>query len=78
MKNPSLLAAEFMKNRKVPLPIIDAHAHMGANYGTYMSKATMEEMVEVMDKENIEMVFCAPHSALFDPGITSLSVYHIF
>ena len=69
MKNPSLLAAEFMKNRKMPLPIIDAHAHMGANYGTYMSKATMEEMVEVMDKENIEMVFCAPHSALFDPGM---------
>ena len=69
MKNPSRLAAEFMKNRRMPLPIIDAHAHMGANYGTYMSKATMAEMVEVMDKENIEMVFCAPHSALFDPGM---------
>lgn len=69
MTNPSKLAADFIKNRKMPLPIIDAHAHMGANYGTYMSKATMDEMVEVMDRENIEMVFCAPHSALFDPGI---------
>ena len=67
MKNPSELAAEFMRTGKMPLPIIDAHAHMGANYGTYMSKATPEGMLEIMDKENIEMVFCAPHSALFDP-----------
>lgn len=69
MINPSKLAADFMKNRRMPVPIIDSHAHMGANYGTYMSKATMDEMVEIMDKENIEMVFCAPHSALFDPSI---------
>ncbi len=68
MKNPSALAADFMKNRRMPFPIIDAHAHMGPNYGTYMSMATMDEMVTLMDKENIEMVFCAPHSALFDPG----------
>ncbi len=67
MKNPSTLAAEYIKLRKMPLPIIDAHAHMGPNYGTYMSKCSMDEMVEVMDKENIEMVFCSPHSALFDP-----------
>ncbi len=69
MKNPSQLAADFIKNRCMPLPIIDSHAHMGVNYGTYMSKASMDEMVEIMDKENIEMVFCAPHSALFDPGM---------
>ncbi len=67
MKNPSKLATEYMKIRRMPFPIIDAHAHMGANYGTYLSKATMDEMVWLMDKENIEMVFCAPHSALFDP-----------
>ncbi len=70
MKNPSKLAREFIENRKlVSFPIIDAHAHMGPNYGTYMSKCTAAEMVEVMDKENIEMVFCSPHSALFDPGM---------
>lgn len=67
MTNKSELAAEFVKNRRMPLPIIDAHAHMGANYGTYMSKATPEGMLEIMDRENIESVFCAPHSALFDP-----------
>lgn len=69
MKNPSQLAAEFIKNRRMGVPIIDSHAHMGANYGTYMSKANMDEMVELMDRENIEMVFCSPHSALFDPGM---------
>ncbi len=71
MKNPSKLAAEFMRTRKIPLPVIDAHTHMGPNYGTYMSKCTMDDMVELMDKENIEMIFCAPHSALFDPGAES-------
>ena len=45
MKNPSELAAEFMRTGRMPLPIIDAHAHMGANYGTYMSKATPEGML---------------------------------
>lgn len=69
MTNPSLFAAEFRKNRKIPFPVIDAHTHMGANYGTYMSEATMDEMVTLMDRENIEMVFCSPHSALFDPGV---------
>ena len=34
MKNPSTLAAEYIKLRRMPLPIIDAHAHMGPNYGT--------------------------------------------
>ena len=70
MINSSKLAKEFMDNGKLTsFPIIDAHAHMGANYGTYMSKATADEMVEIMDRENIEMIFSAPHSALFDPGI---------
>ena len=68
MKNPSQIAEEYIKNRKMPFPIIDSHAHMGPNYGTYMSKCSTDEMIELMDKENIEMIFCAPHSALFDPG----------
>lgn len=67
MKNTSKLAADYMKNRKMTLPIIDSHAHMGPNYGTYMSRATVDEMIEVMDKENIETIFCAPHGSLFDP-----------
>ena len=70
MTNPSKLAKEFMENGKLKsFPIIDAHAHMGGVYGTYMSKCSADEMVEIMDRENIEMVFCSPHSALHDPGI---------
>lgn len=69
MKNPSALAAEFMQYRRlVSFPIIDAHAHMGATLGTSLSMASADEMVQIMDRENIEMVFCAPHSALFDPS----------
>ncbi len=71
MKNCSETAAYFMKNRRLPFPIIDAHAHMGANYGTYMSLSSADEMVRLMDRENIEMVFCSPHSALFDPSAKS-------
>ncbi len=77
MRNSSELAAEFMRTRKMPLPIIDAHAHMGANYGTYMSKASAEGMLEIMDRENIESVFCAPHSALFDPGVQNKEIEEV-
>ncbi len=69
MTNTSKTAAEYLKMRRMPYPIIDSHAHMGPNYGTYMSKCSMDDMVELMDRENIEMIFCSPHSALFDPGM---------
>ena len=69
MKNPSAYAAAYIKDRRMPFPIIDAHTHMGPNYGTYMSMAKTDDMIALMDKENIEMIFCAPHSALFDPGM---------
>ena len=66
----SELVKEFLQHRKlVSFPIIDAHAHMGANYGTYMSMSSADDMIKLMDRENIEMIFCAPHSALFDPGM---------
>ena len=77
MTNPSQIAKEFIKMRRMPLPIIDAHAHMGANYGTYMSKATAEGMLEIMDRENVEMVFCAPHSALFDPDAQNSEIENV-
>lgn len=66
----SALVKEFLQHRKlVSFPIIDSHAHMGANYGTYMSMSSADDMIKLMDRENIEMIFCAPHSALFDPGM---------
>ncbi|OPY93144.1 MAG: Amidohydrolase [Syntrophaceae bacterium PtaU1.Bin231] len=68
MNNPSLYAAGFLRTGVSPLPIIDVHAHMGQVYGTSLSMATAGEMIAVMDRENIEAVFCSPHSALFDPG----------
>ena len=80
MTNPSRLAKEYMENgRLTSFPIIDAHAHMGGVYGTYMSMSSADEMVELMDRENIEMVFCSPHSALHDPAIKSreLDAYNV-
>ena len=70
MKNPSQYAQEFLQYGVLKsLPIIDAHAHMGAVYGTSLSIASADEMVQTMDRENIETIFCAPHSSLFDPAI---------
>lgn len=69
MNNPSALAREFMeKGVLAGVPIIDAHAHMGAVYGTSLTISGTRDMVALMDRENIEMIFCSPHSALFDPG----------
>ena len=69
MTNPSLLAQEFMKHGKlVSFPIIDAHTHMGPNYGADMPFSSPEDMIAVMDRENIERIFCSPHCSLHDPG----------
>lgn len=69
MKNQSLLVKEFLEHGKlVSFPIIDAHIHMGKMADTYSSRATAEEMLEVMDRENVETCFCSPQSALHDPS----------
>lgn len=69
MMNKSKYAKEFMENGKLlSVPTIDAHTHMGAVYGTSLSMSNADEMIEMMDRQNIEMVFCSPHSALFDPA----------
>jgi len=70
MTNPSVLAKEFMQNGKLTsFSVIDAHTHMGRIDGTYVSKATCDEMIEVMDRENIGQIFCSPHSALHESTI---------
>ena len=58
MKNPSKLAAEYICNGKINFPTIDAHTHMGAIYGTSLSMSNASEMVAVMDRQNIECLFC--------------------
>jgi hypothetical protein len=69
MMNPSRYAREFIEHGVLKsMPIIDAHAHMGAVYGTSLSISSADDMVKTMDRENIAMIFCAPHSALFDPA----------
>lgn len=68
MNNHSLLRNEFMENRILKsISIIDMHAHMGSFYGTYLPKASLKKMIEVMEKQNIETIVTSPHSSLFDP-----------
>lgn len=68
MTNPSLLAREFADNGRLSsVSVIDMHTHMGPFYGTYLPEADLDAMVRTMNRENIEWVISAPHSALFDP-----------
>ncbi len=68
MTNPSLLAREFAETGRLSsLSYIDMHTHMGPFYGTYLPEAELETMIATMDRENIEWIISAPHSALFDP-----------
>jgi len=68
MKNQSLLAKEFAETGRLSSqPIIDMHTHMGPFYGTYLPEADLGSMLRTMDRENIEWIISAPHSALFDP-----------
>lgn len=70
MRNESKLVKEFMENGKlVSFPVIDAHTHMGPDSGADMPFSSPEEMIAVMDRENIERIFCSPHSALHDPNV---------
>lgn len=68
MANRSRLAQEFMElGRLESLPIIDIHTHMGPFYGTYLPEAPLPRMLAEMERENIDWIVSAPHSALFDP-----------
>jgi predicted TIM-barrel fold metal-dependent hydrolase len=68
MTNPSKLAEEFMETGRLSsLSIIDVHTHMGPFYGTFLPEARLESMIRTMERENIEWIISAPHSALFDP-----------
>ncbi|MFC3801421.1 amidohydrolase family protein [Cohnella sp. GCM10012308] len=68
MTNPSLLAREFADTGRLDSqPIIDMHTHMGPFYGTYLPEANLDTMIATMDREHIELILSAPHSALFDP-----------
>jgi len=68
MTNQSQLASEFVETGRLSsISIIDMHTHMGPFYGTYFPEAQLDTMLMTMDRENIEWIISAPHSALFDP-----------
>ncbi|MFD0714735.1 amidohydrolase family protein [Paenibacillus sp. GCM10027626] len=68
MTNHSLLAKEFVDTGRLSsISILDMHTHMGPFYGTYLPEASLESMLQTMDRENVEWIISAPHSALFDP-----------
>ena len=75
MKNPSKYAEEFLQHGVLKsVSIIDTHAHMGTVYGTSLPQASAEEMVAAMDRRNVEMIWCSPHSALFDPNAENAEI----
>lgn len=68
MKNPSVLANEFIENMSLKsVPIIDMHTHMGSVYGVHLPMKSTQEMVETMEQSNVELIISAPHEDLFDP-----------
>lgn len=68
MKNPSLLAQEFMEyGRLSSVPIIDMHTHMGSVYSQSIPLPSLPEMIGSMDHSNTQLIVSVPHSALFDP-----------
>jgi predicted TIM-barrel fold metal-dependent hydrolase len=68
MTNRSKLAREFVgTGRLSSISVIDMHTHMGPFYGAYLPEASLESMIATMDRENIEWIISAPHTALFDP-----------
>ncbi len=76
MRNPSLLAQEFMeKGRIESLPIIDMHTHMGNIYSQSIPLPSLQDMIASMDHSNTQMIVSVPHSGLFDPtsGNTAIS-----
>ena len=74
MRNRSLLARDYLQNGRLNVPVIDMHTHMGAVYGTSLPLDSMDDMMALMDRQNIEAICCAPHSALYDPGVGNVEL----
>lgn len=67
MKNPSVLAKEFMRYGKVAsCPIIDMHGHFGPYHDIYFPAATAKTMIRIMDRAGVRMIVCSSHTALVD------------
>ncbi|MDR0409226.1 MAG: amidohydrolase family protein [Spirochaetaceae bacterium] len=71
MKNPSALAAEYVKAGKLErVKIIDTHTHMDGVAGVSMpTGGGIEACIKLMDEQNIESIWCSSHSDLFAPSV---------
>lgn len=69
MKNPSELAKRYFESGcRSDIPIIDTHTHLGPFYSLHLPNPDFESMLRSMDRHNVELIICAPHSSLFVPG----------
>ena len=60
---------EFLETGKIgSLGIIDAHTHMDGIKGASSPCCDIDGCVKLMDEENIEYIWCAPHSDMFGGG----------
>lgn len=67
MRNPSVLAKEFMKyGKSVSCPVIDMHGHFGPFQGVYFPSVTAKAMMRTMDRAGVRMIVCSSHIALID------------
>ena len=57
---------DFMENGKLTsLKVIDTHTHMGDIHGASEPIHEIDDCIKLMDHENIESIWCAPHPDLF-------------
>jgi hypothetical protein len=70
INSESKLALEFWEKGKVSsCPILDFHAHMGDNGGTFLPKKTPEAMIDTMNSCNTLLTCFSGHESLFFPTI---------
>ena len=64
--NNSVFWKEFVENGRLGSTfIIDCHTHMGDIAGASEPIYTVDECVDLMAQENIDSIWCAPHSDIF-------------
>lgn len=62
----SAYVEDFMENgRLTSIKVIDTHTHMGDIYGASEPVDDIDGCIRLMDDENVESIWCAPHPDLF-------------
>jgi len=69
---------DFMQNGKLTsIKVIDTHTHMGDIYGASEPIDGIDECLALLDDENVESIWCAPHSDLFYMGSVNPEITRI-